>query len=195
MASPDITDIVNDAEAVAEPPEDVIKRLAQLPILEYERRREPAAQEMGIRVTVLDRLVRAEQRKSEDTSGFSLHEVEPWPESVDGDALLDHITLAVRRYLVLPPNGAEVIALWVIMAHGFNGFQISPRLHIRSPEKRCGKTVALDVLECLTPRSIRTENVTTAVLFRLVDGYQPTLLIDEVVFRGYGETYMHWINE
>ncbi len=38
----------------------------------------------------------------------------------------------------------------------------------------------LDVVECLTPRSIRTENVTTAVLFRLVDGYQPTLLIDEV---------------
>ena len=86
----------------------------------------------------------------------------------------------MRRYLVLPPNGAEVIALWVIAAHAFNGFQISPRLNIRSPEKRCGKNIALDVLECLTPRSIRTENVTTAVLFRLVDGYQPTLLIDEV---------------
>jgi putative DNA primase/helicase len=112
--------------------------------------------------------------------GFSLREVEVWPESVDGDALLDSITQAVRRYLVLPPNGAEVIALWAVAAHAFNGFQISPRLHVRSPEKRCGKTIALDVLECLTPRSIRTENVTTAVLFRLVDGYRPTLLIDEV---------------
>ncbi|MEE9250363.1 MAG: DUF3631 domain-containing protein [Alphaproteobacteria bacterium] len=135
---------------------------------------------MDIRVSVLDRMVRAEQRKSEDASGFSLREVEPWTEPVDGGALLDSITQAVRRYLVLPPNGAEVIALWVIAAHAFNGFQISPRLHVRSPEKRCGKTIALDVLECLTPRSIRTENVTTAVLFRLVDGYQPTLLIDEV---------------
>ena len=155
----------------------IIIELAALSMLEYEQRREPVAKDMGIRVFVLDRMVRAEQRKSEDASGFSLREVEPWPEPVDGDALLDSITQAVRRYLVLPPNGAEVIALWVIAAHAFNGFQISPRLHIRSPEKRCGKTVALDVLECLTPRSIRTENITTAVLFRLVDGYQPTLLI------------------
>ncbi len=131
-----------------------IIELAALSTLEYEQRREPTAKDMGIRVYVLDRMVRAEQRKSEDASGFSLREVEPWPEPVDGDALLDSITLAVRLYLVLPPNGAEVIALWAIAAHAFNGFQISPRLHIRSPEKRCGKTVALDVLECLTPRSI-----------------------------------------
>ena len=142
--------------------------LATLPPLEYEQRREPTAKDMGIRVSVLDRMVRAEQRKSEDASGFSLREVEPWPEPVDGDVLLDSITLAVRRYLVLPPNGAEVIALWAIAAHAFNCFQISPRLHVRSPLPRCGKTIALDVLECLTPRSIRTENVTTAVLFRLV---------------------------
>ena len=102
---------------------------------------------------------------------------------VDGDALLDSITQAVCRYLVLPPDGAETVALWAIAAHAFNCFQISPRLHVRSPLPRCGKTIALDVLECLTPRSIRTENVTTAVLFRLVDGYQPTLLIDEVEAR------------
>ncbi len=158
-----------------------IIELAALSTLEYEQRRKQAAKELGIeRVSVFDRMVRAERRKSEDASGFSLHEVEPWPEPVDGDALLDSITHAVRRYLVLPPNGAEVIALWAVKAHAFNCFQISPRLHVRSPEKRCGKTIVLDVLECLTPRSIRTENVTTAVLFRLVDGYQPTLLIDEV---------------
>ena len=166
MTSPEITDIVNDAKVAAEPPEDAIKRLAKLPQLKYEQQRDQVAKVIGILVGALDRLVRAEQRKSEDAAGFSLREVEPWPEPVDGDALLDGITQAVRRYLVLPPNGAEVISLWVIAAHAFNGFQISPRLHIRSPEKRCGKTVALDVLECLTPRSIRTENITTAVLFR-----------------------------
>ncbi len=180
MTSPEITDIVNDAKTAAEPPEDAIKRLAKLPQLKYEQQRDQVAKDIGIRVGALDRMVRAEQRESEDAAGFSLREVESWPKPVNGDTLLDDIVLAVRRYLVLPPNGAEVIALWVIAAHAFNSFQISPRLHIRSPEKRCGKTVALDVLECLTPRSIRTENITTAVLFRLVDGYQPTLLIDEV---------------
>ncbi len=118
-----------------------ITDLAALSTLEYEKRRDQAAKDMNIRVSVLDRMVRAEQRKSEDTSGFSLHEVEPWPEPVDGDALLDSIAHAVRRYLVLPPNGAEVVALWVIAAHAFNDFQISPRLHVRSPLPRCGKTL------------------------------------------------------
>ena len=100
-----------------------IIELAGLSTLEYEQRRKQAVKELGIeRVSMLDRMVRAEQRKSEDAAGFSLHEVEPWPEPVDGDALLDGITRAVRRYLVLPPNGAEAIALWVIAAHAFNCF-------------------------------------------------------------------------
>ncbi len=104
-----------------------IIELSALSTLEYEQRRKPAAKELGIeRVSALDRMVRAEQRKSEDAAGFCLREVEPWPEPVDGDALLDSITRAVRRYLVLPPDGAEVIALWAIAAHAFNGFQIIP---------------------------------------------------------------------
>ena len=50
--------------------QDEVKRLARLPRFEYEQSRGPAAKEMGIRVSALDRLVRAEQRKSEDSSGF-----------------------------------------------------------------------------------------------------------------------------
>ncbi len=181
MTSPEITDVVNDAETTEEPLEDAIKRLAILSPLEYERVRKPEAKRLKIdRVSVLDAAVKAARPQDSEGNDLGLTEPDPWPEPVDGDALLDNIVLVVRRYLVLPPNGAEAIALWVVAAHAFDCFQISPRLHIRSPEKRCGKTVLLDVLECLTLRSIRTENVTTAVLFRLVDGYQPTLLIDEV---------------
>ena len=109
-----------------------IIELAALSPLEYDHRREQAAKDIDIRVTTLDNMVKAEQRKSDSATGFSLREIEPCSEPVDGDALLDNITQAVRRYLVLPPNGAEVIALWVITAHAFNGFQISPRLHVRS---------------------------------------------------------------
>ena len=62
-----------------------IIELAALSTLEYEQCRKQAAKELGIeRVSALDRMVRAEQRKSEDAAGFSLHEVEPWPEPVDG---------------------------------------------------------------------------------------------------------------
>ena len=37
MTSPEITDVVNDAETTEEPLEDAIKRLAILSPLEYER--------------------------------------------------------------------------------------------------------------------------------------------------------------
>ena len=180
MTSPEITDIVNDAKTVEETYFVTIQRLAALPIHEYERCRKAEARRLDMRASVLDKEVSSARPKDKEGNDLGLVDPVLWPEPVDGDTLLDSITQAVRRYLVLPPDGAEMVALWVIAAHAFNCFQISPRLHVRSPEKRCGKTIALDVLECLTPRSIRTENVTTAVLFRLIDGHQPTLLIDEV---------------
>ena len=175
-----VGEAVERAETVKETYFETIQRLAALPTHEYERCRKPEAKRLSMRAPVLDKEVSSARPKDKEGNDLGLTEPDPWPEPVDGDALLDNIAQAVRRYLILPPNGAEVVALWVIAAHAFNYFQISPRLHVRSPLPRCGKTILLDVMECLTPRSIRTENVTTAVLFRLVDGHQPTLLIDEV---------------
>src|SRR5205085_5875363 len=55
-----------------------------------------------------------------------------------------------------------------------------PRLNLTSPKSECGKTTILDVLATMTPRALRTENLTAPVLFRLIDQHQPTLLLDEV---------------
>ena len=77
---------------------------------------------------------------------------------------------------MVPPR---FLPLWALHTYVFRAFLVSPKLHIKSPEKQCGKTLLLDVLEKLTPRSIRTENLSTAVLFRLIDAQTPTLLVDE----------------
>ena len=45
--------------------------------------------------------------------------------------------------------------------------------------KRCGKTLLLIVLGALVPRRLFASNVTPAVLFRTIEKYRPTLLIDE----------------
>ena len=73
-----------------------------------------------------------------------------------------------------------MLALWTAHAHAFEAFVHTPRLNLCSPEKHCGKTTALDVLASMTPRPLRTESMTAAVLFRLVEQYKPTLLLDEV---------------
>src|SRR5690348_10594066 len=41
----------------------------------------------------------------------------PWPDPVDGAALLDDIAETFRRHLILPRGAAEAIALWVVHTH------------------------------------------------------------------------------
>ena len=91
-------------------------------------------------------------------------DAEPWPDPVDGPVVLDEVSKKVSSYLALPDGAADAIALWVMHAHTYEAFIHSPRLNFRSPMKGCGKTLALDVLAILTPRSLRTESITPAVL-------------------------------
>jgi hypothetical protein len=104
----------------------------------------------------------------------------PWPEPANGAEILDEIARRIALYLVLPPGAADVLALWAAHAHAFLAFSHTPRLNLTAPERGCGKTTALNVMASLTPRPLPTENVTPAVLFRLVERSQPTLLLDEV---------------
>ena len=105
--------------------------------------------------------------------------IEPWPSLVDGSKLLSAITEAIKIYVVLPPNSAEILALWAMHTHCFDCFGHSPRAAITSPEKGCGKTTTLDALECLVSRPLPTANATASAIFRIVEQARPTLLIDE----------------
>ena len=83
------------------------------------------------------------------------------------------------RYVILPKHAAEALALWVVHAWAFDAWDISPFMVIISPEKRCGKTTVLIILQFLTPRSELASNISAAAVFRYVEDERPTLLIDE----------------
>lgn len=178
---------IEAAEAALEDDDDLIARLATLAPLVYERQREEAAQKLGCRPTFLDKLVDGKRRKpktaEEETAlqgrAVSLPDVELWPEPVDGAAVLAAIAETFSRYVALPDGAADVLALWVAHAHSFDAFSCSPRLNISSPEKGCGKTTLRDVVAAFVSRPVSTENITTAVLFRLVQAHSPTILADE----------------
>jgi len=104
---------------------------------------------------------------------------EPWPEPVEGPALLDDITTTLKRFVVFPPNAVEAVALWILHSHALEAFSISPLLAINSAEKQSGKTTLLDIISHLVPRRLFASSITPSVLFRAVDKYQPSLLIDE----------------
>jgi uncharacterized protein DUF3631/CHC2-type zinc finger protein len=181
-----VLEVLPEAPAAENDEADPIARLAALPVLEYERIREAEAEKLQCRVSVLDRLVNAQRllltpSESDNLQGNAvvLADIEPWPDPVSGAEVLDGIVERVNRYVVLPQGAADVPALFCAHTHCYKLFQCSPRLNISSPEKSCGKTTLRDVLACFVPRPVLTENLTTAVLFRLVDAQSPVILADE----------------
>jgi len=161
--------------------EATIQKLAALSPFEYDRQRKEAAKRLGIREGTLDEQVYPRRSRSEDDKpGAALFsEIEPWPDSVAGDELLDALIEHFRRFAVLPDEAAPILALWVLHAHAHDAASVSPILAVLSPEKRCGKTTVLSLVQALTPRALSTSNITSAALFRAVEGWGPTLLIDE----------------
>jgi hypothetical protein len=109
----------------------------------------------------------------------SFDDVDPWPDEVAGTILLDTLVATFRRYLALPDHAAAALALWTLHAVAFDAWFASPILAVTSPAPRCGKTLVLIVLGALVPRRLFAANVTPAVLFRTIEKYGPTLLIDE----------------
>ena len=91
--------------------EQEISKLAALPVIEYEKQRKKAAQEIDVRVVALDREVSKLRASNSESSGQAMkfEELEPWPESVDGADLLNEIVSVLRCYIVLPEGAAEAI--------------------------------------------------------------------------------------
>ena len=172
-----------DALAIENDEKAEIARLATLNPLQYDRLRSGAAEQLGVTVSALDKAVKDAKAAQSDTKGqgraFESQVIEPWPSAVDGAELLGEITEAIKCHVVLPANSAETLALWAMHTHCFDCFGHSPRAAITSPEKGCGKTTTLDVLDCLVSRSLPTANATVSAIFRIVEQASPTLLIDE----------------
>jgi putative DNA primase/helicase len=57
--------------------------------------------------------------------------------------------------------------------------QVAPLAIITAPEKRCGKSLLLSTLGRLVRRAIEASNISPSALFRSIEKWQPTLLIDE----------------
>ena len=104
----------------------------------------------------------------------------PWPHAVDGAALLKDLAAILNRYLALPEGGADAMALWVAHTYALDAFDHTGYLAVVSPEKRCGKTTALQVIEALAYRALSADSVSPAVVFRVIEEYGPTLIIDEL---------------
>lgn len=99
----------------------------------------------------------------------------------DGALLLDSLRGAIARYVVMPTTDALVaVTLWIAATHAQRVFQHAPRLIVKAPAKRCGKSRLLDVLAATVRNPIIAAHATAPALFRSIDADDPpTILLDE----------------
>lgn len=160
-----------------------IRHLAQLSDLDYHREKRAAAETLGITVTDLNGLVRKTKAKGDAASQSSddfFDEVEPWASPINGTELLNELATFTHRFVVCDTHTADAIALWITFTWVIDAVTVAPIANITAPQPNCGKSTLLDLLELLCYRPLKTDNVSPAALFRSIEKWQPTLLIDEV---------------
>ena len=98
---------------------------------------------------------------------------------MNGQELAAEIEGTIRRHVALGQHYVTATVLWVFFTYCFKAAEVAPILAIISPIKRCGKSTLLDIVSFLVPRRLSSSNITAAAMFRVVDKYSPTLLVDE----------------
>lgn len=159
-----------------------INRLSQLSELEYEQIRLTESKRLNIRATFLDKLVKEANGNKTAVSandGMPFPIIEPWHEPINPDELLTEIFNVIKRFIICHDETACAATLWICMTWFINQVQVAPLAVITAPEKRCGKSQLLFLLGRLVNRPMAASNITPAALFRSIDAWQPTLLIDE----------------
>jgi hypothetical protein len=108
--------------------------------------------------------------------------------------VLDLIDELIDLYIWMPPRERIVVALWILHAHVFKQFNVTPRLAILSLDYESGKTTLMALIQHLVPRidtiagwianaddkPTRFLDPTQAALYQAIESGATTLIIDEV---------------
>jgi putative DNA primase/helicase len=164
-----------------------IERLAALDAIDYEAVRTTAASRLGFRSSVLDSEVKKKRRElgleraEDDGQGraVKIEDILPWPDAIEGDHVATALAASLKRYVVLSDAAADAIALWILHTWLVDKFTITPRLAITSPTKGCGKTTVLRFLNQVVYRPKRAGSISPPALFRAVEQFYPTVIVDE----------------
>lgn len=162
--------------------QSIVEQLAALPELEYQLKRSESAKALNnMSVGTLDKLVKQARCELEaETTQSLVIDTEPYQKPVDGAAVANEIYQLIPRHIACTDAVAIASTLWIIFTWVIEASHIAPIAWINAPEKRCGKSQLLTLIALMSKRSLPSSNITAAALFRCIEKYKPTLIIDEV---------------
>lgn len=159
--------------------DQAISYLSKLSTLEYERQREAAAKALGTRQSVLDKAVKDSASNNSYSHDDFFAAVEPHSEPVNGETLLNRIEAISTKFVICDQHTRTATTLWIVLTWLSEHVDCLPIANITAPEKNCGKTTLLSFIGKLAFQPLTTSNITSSALFRAIEKWQPTLLIDE----------------
>jgi hypothetical protein len=123
---------------------------------------------------------RAKPKKEPAAATELFPPLEPWDHAVDGVTLADALLALIVTYVSLPRHAANALALWLLHTYVTDVTDYTPYILVTSPVRECGKSTLLDVLLHLAYRAIKSDGITAAALYRLIEKNSPAMLLDEM---------------
>jgi putative DNA primase/helicase len=154
--------------------------LLKLPVARHDEELQRLAERLGEDVAALreelDELIGLERGDA-----FTFEKTQPWSDPVDAATLLEECSAKISRYVVCQPHQLTAAVLWT--AHTWfydHGIPIhSPMLAATSAEPDSGKSTLVNVVGRACPRLSLNIEITGPTLYRLVDAFKPTIVLDE----------------
>ena len=109
-------------------------------------------------------------------------------EAIDSTAaLLDDVSVFIRRFVMLSDSQLTALTLWVLHTYVFRALDTTAYFHITSAEPQSGKSRLLETVELLVPNPLKADNVSVAALAHSIEA-GCTCLLDEIdsVFKSSG---------
>ncbi len=113
-------------------------------------------------------------------SGDLVQDTTPHSEPQAGEQVFNALYGLVDAYMVIDECYKIAFVLWVIFSYLVGHSQIAPIAWITSPEKQCGKSTLFGLFARVVDRPFTANNITQAVLYRVMEKYRPCLLVDEI---------------
>lgn len=142
---------------------------------------------LGAKDTVEEAFAKASRVSADDTGPW--REEAAWPHPVNLSEVLTSLSERIRKHMVMSTELADLVAIWVGYTYVCDRFEVAPYLAISSATKRCGKTTLFAMIQLVVNKPMLASNTTTAVIFRMIEKWKPTFLLDEA------ETFIHGKNE
>ena len=92
----------------------------------------------------------------------------------------DFMVSELRRHIVFENETHPLaITLWIAGTYLMDNWVLYPKLYINSPERECGKTSLLCMIEAFACKARMAASITPSAFYRIIQSEGPTLLIDE----------------